>query len=453
MKNISNQYVLGARQYNGCARTTLDGLPGSSGGGVLVVACSEQGTKTNEIALKGVLSSANNVNGRDGVKPLTPNANWTDDVVPITKEAGQAAFDAYTGVAMFTKEINGAAGKDLYFDPNNPKRPEQPVSDNPFEPGSVKTNSVYDTLPPDDNIYGLRPNETPTTKPQTTSGTGSKTPKDYLLYQCKPGPNTDYRVRNGVALGVTGVSTHARINATDPNDPARVGALGVVCGPWSSVPWSNNYLYLWVYGYTKSNAKLLDMTTGVYGLLYDYFINVAERRSEMSVSDESIFKDIFRPTSMQMCPPNYYLHGLDFTVKPNPITSPDGTVDNRPEVVGITSITCAMSRRRITAIKNLPDNGDWGNETERLAGTLKISLAHSKPKEYKWSTDLYFNLSQHIGNPYLINPPDVTSVSTSCGSVTTTSGVEYLPVTGILLETQTQGTFRGLQLQCAGNVP
>jgi hypothetical protein len=49
--------------------------------------------------------------------------------------------------------------------------------------------------------------------------------------------------------------------------------------------------------------------------------------------------------------------------------------------------------------------------------------------------------------------PDITTVSTSCDTVTTAAGEEYLPVTGLLLETKTQGIFRGLQLQCAGSVP
>jgi hypothetical protein len=198
--------------------------------------------------------------------------------------------------------------------------------------------------------------------------------------------------RADVAVGIIGGATSARDDAG-----AFVGELYLVCAPYSTKPWSDNFRFLKVMhpGFTGEMVDkdgdgtaeplfqdILHRASAGTKDLSDWLWNAFELRF-LDRSDSSI-ESTTRPPSLKMCPPNYVLSGLKLNWHDEDI------------LVGVSDIDCT------------PVNQAAGTTSSTWGPRDQFPLyADTKYQGYRWSRkdsgDInlfsHFSLDQRIGVP------------------------------------------------------
>ena len=176
-----------------------------------------------------------------------------------------------------------------------------------------------------------------------------------------------------------------------------MGSLALVCGPWSSLPYTMNWRHLGTLGMT--NTSLYDSWVGGnvhFKRLHDFLVDSFEREGNTTNSEV-----LLRPPSLKMCPPNYMLRSI--------MTWEKGDDTDSREIVGLHALNCIRSER------NQEAGYSWGGDFAELTVHLTpqtSSLVERANYIYPWYeagtnpkvspppfTDRDLDLRQRIGNP------------------------------------------------------
>ncbi len=151
------------------------------------------------------------------------------------------------------------------------------------------------------------------------------------------GNSDDVRTNAGLGVGFIG-SLQYNPDHPDPtaDEGSVVGILRMVCTPWSSVPFVRNWSFLQTIGTSATNSKRSTaLVPNSFRTLAHSLATIAEWRHDANDPEDAYL----RPLSMKTCPPNYFLRGVDFHVRPHPDDA------NRAILAGITHLRCQRSRR------------------------------------------------------------------------------------------------------------
>jgi hypothetical protein len=148
----------------------------------------------------------------------------------------------------------------------------------------------------------------------------------------------------------------------------------MVCTPWSSVPFVRNWSFLQTIGTSARNTgPNTAMVPNSFGTLAHSLATIAEWRHDPNEPEDAYL----RPLSMKTCPPNYFLRGVDFHVRPHP-----GNAD-QAILAGITRLHCQRSIR--------PHNN------EPIGERIVIELYDPEDSCQMHLGDDCFSLGQQIG--------------------------------------------------------
>lgn len=298
----NQQWIHDPVGYQHCIATTLDGREGSSGGALayqpkdkvghffLRARGLDQGCAAPTADSCKLWDLQNSVQ----LEPERPEANW------------QSIF------TTADEDVKRWADRDKSYGPN--PDPFNPVPHQLESDGTPKCTGDKDpqtelcrsfSKPESNDVWGNPPDidELPI---QTYDGSqDSTTPEEHrsVRFLCnysgfrQLGPRM--RTHAGIALGLVGTATKP-----DANDGV-VGSLGIICGPWSAIAWSDNWRFLMING--RQMKQGLDAAGDFvpramlsWALPLSYEVRV----------DPNISEPYPRPISMKMCPPNYFLNGV-----------------------------------------------------------------------------------------------------------------------------------------------
>ena len=181
-------------------------------------------------------------------------------------------------------------------------------------------------------------------------------------------PWHDKRTNAAIAYGITGSTTKFD---DAHNDDARIGSFALVCGPWSSLPYTMNWRHLGTLGMTNPSPYESWMSGArvAYQKLYTFLIDTFEREA-MSTSNEVLL----RPPSLKMCPPNYMLRSM--------LTWEKGDSALSREIIGVHALNCVRSERNMEAGYSW-EGGEFDELTVYLTPKVTSFLERSR-HIYDW---------------------------------------------------------------------
>jgi hypothetical protein len=144
----------------------------------------------------------------------------------------------------------------------------------------------------------------------------------------------------GIALGFIG-------NSTNPSAQGMIENLHVVCGPWSSAPYVDNWSFIFHIGrsFNGNSDTILGAKIPYVGRLRYSVMRFSELREYVG----SLIHTHLRPISLKMCPPNYALNGIVFVYEDFKIS-------------GIESLICVKTNpdveTSIFLVKSMKNNDD-----------------------------------------------------------------------------------------------
>ncbi len=233
----------------------------------------------------------------------------------------------------------------------------------------------------------------------------------------------------GIGVGFLG-SLGYNPDETAPvaNEGSTVGLLRLICTPWSSVPFVTHWNLLNSIGTSSRNSR--DQTAIVprlFGTLAHSLATIAEWRL-----DEESGQDYLRPVSMKTCPPNYFLNGVDFHVRPHPEDA------SRAIVGGITALRCRASRR--------PHNN------EEIDPFVDVNLYEPDdvcPHEFG---DRCFSTGQQIGWSRRPSLPECEEDTDTHCLDTTYCATDEIAI-GFAYRRESDGFISNLAMNCTSSIP
>lgn len=291
--------------YQNCIRTSLDSIPGSSGGAMLMSwpYYSEADSKylryLNARRAYGVVNG-NTAEGTD---------NWSN-VAQTAQGVPQGHFTSITvgdqDYERWGKRTTTHANDQNLFEPV----PLQPATDGlpTCEVFSQDQPCAY-SIPQSNDAWEQPEQGAPLTSFERDEDADKETEIEtetrrytcnYNFYYGDKLMNHKFRHKAGMVVGLIGTSTH-----TYYNEEAAVASLGIICAPWSSQSWSDNWNWLLKFLRVRTeggDARQNSVWQPVLRLALPFMIEQRqERESEPAY---------LRPMSMKMCPPNYMLKGV-----------------------------------------------------------------------------------------------------------------------------------------------
>ena len=421
---------------------SLDAITGSSGGGVLQP---QRKLIRNSVREHPALVDPAAVQfGSDATELET--TDWT---IPIPQDQN-GNYENYILANPISDQVARWGGRDRGEDSGDPFNPipDQPPSDG--EPPKCQeqhdgkvlctpdtvTNDAFPDIPPSgfspydwdgDGDPDEREREHESSGPVRTIACGHSHPSF-------AGDSEDMRLDGvGVASGFIG---SVRYNPDFEDDDvldedSTVGFLRMVCAPWSSVPFVQNWPFLRTAGTSYFGTKR-DLSTntrefrGFGDSLSDALVNFAEWRYQ-DETDPANDERYLRPMSMKTCPPNYFLNGLRFQTRP----APSG--DHRV-LSGITELKCQLGTE---SSAGLPYNVTRPLDLDPDEGSCTFTMG-----------DQCFSRSQFIGIPRDLGLPECGSVSAPQACVTTTTCGQGKVVSGWRYSRDEDGMIDQFALDC-----
>jgi hypothetical protein len=366
--------------YTACIKTTLDSVAGSSGGVMLMP--TPLYSEVSDLYFF-TESSRQSYGVLNGSTELATTSSWKDDTI-VETENGMPK-EHYTLITLGDINYKNWGARSFTFDTSNTPNfftpiPNQPSSDGspPCEP--MPSGGCSYSFPVDNAVWGQPESEAPvasypsiTPAPADMPNTGAsgqppQRDKKTVRLQCNYGRyngdvilNQNFRTKAGMAIGFVGTATDDY-----PDASTAVASLGVLCAPWSSASWSDNWY--WILRHMRrrwegnSDAAQSDVWQPVLRLALPFMYEWRRERE----TDERML----RPMSMKTCPPNYILHGV-------------GVFHNSNKLVGLNKLICQ------------------NNRTEKLEVDLKPIQGPVGVNAWSYEIrDRLFTLDQRIGNPY-----------------------------------------------------
>lgn len=308
-------FAVGTSEYRDCVDTTLDAAKSSSGGMVLSPVLFDN--ISPRLGMNGAAIFQGGAGPAEWASPF-PKTTSEDDEPNTFPKGFMAATLADSQAVAWAKRDHGA-------EPFAP-RPVQPDKNGPW---------CTNCRPWANNIWGVPP--TGSARPPALNPVEPDTPPDEReeagdAFDTDNDDTTllgwthycDYRGsgfahEEGVAVGVVGSLTTSGIQG--------VGSLRLVCAPWSSVSYTENWPFLKFVGRRLPQGDDTLETGWAW-----WSANLPSALSYMYEHYLGSIEPLYRPASMKLCPPNFYLQG---------IVSAYDTQDDH--LKGVTHLICARA--------------------------------------------------------------------------------------------------------------
>ena len=393
--------------YVNCIRTTLGSVAGTSGGAMLMGATGFR-EDTSEFFRKDVYRHAYGVlNGSTAEGTEEDPDGWDGDSI-VESDGGFPTEEHQTAVTLGDAAYVQWSKRTTTFEDSSQNLfqpgPKQPATDG--EPscemipgqgcvyGSVASNSIWGTPEADAPVKNFPAAILPQTalpgepgvgedgEPQETTAIETVVLScDYNRYYGEEILKSTFRTRAGVAVGLIGTATDRY-----PDESTRVASLGVICAPYSTSSWTDNWN--WVLKHMRvrwtgeEDTREQSAWMPILRLALPF---MTEWRKELPQME-----DYIRPMSMKTCPPNYLLAGV-------------GIYHNATELTGITSLRCRNSDGDILTTPLKPSQG---------------------PAPGVWEYEFHdrrFSMEQRIGSP---SPTGSTYEDLECPTDFVMSGIQ-----------------------------
>ena len=382
--NISCNHPTWRAYYDSALGVSLDGLAGSSGGIALVPSAGETGIRPYLLDGVGIISLAND-----------PDPDCTlDSWCTTLNNAESASADTYIALSLNNQDIvdwslRGDPGpRGTVAEPSPEQRgkewPECKGLEDPAYPGGC---FIFTSLPPGGSNPNVRIVFIDEVELEKDSDHPPPTEEDIVFVCDRPGLANNAETHAGVAIGLLGAST-----TPSEQEESAIGSLALVCAPWSSYPYTSNWRFVTYLGELLSHEGGASPDTFVskfsrsYGLLSRGLGYMFERRCISPTCGTTLL----RPPSMQLCPPNYVMEGVNFIV-------------HNKQFVGVSALRC------VSTDKN-------GKRVEKRVPLNPDTLYSGQFGDYEVAGEA-FSLEQHIGRANLMTGDDSLSVSCPTGTV------------------------------------
>mgnify|MGYP003374732262 CR=1 FL=1 len=414
-----------------CIDTNLDSLEGMSGGHILVKSEKESRLFEGTFQSWGILQSI----GLDALIRNTPQADkeynlWGPGVeMQDSSEYSKPVKNYVTTIHPFDQDDKVASRYELGFDPLNPVPLRSvdevlpdcripPAGDPCIEYGGELIGNKFGDPPTDiptlfvNPVYtdGLIEEVGVSTSPQAISIStpneirGYRLTCDSWIFKNKHELHT-IGAGPGVAIGFVGSKSFLSdypFLKSDGDKPV-LGSLRIICAPWTSRPFTDNWQFLFWGGRKSEYDKIKSTHDSSVDFLFKGLTTSFEQR-DVIVNNNPV--STVRPISMKTCPPNYLLKGFNVIYNNEDPTS--------IYIVGIESLLCVDTANNPTDTpKLLTVCLDPANISQSPNGCSEGGLI---PPAWNNITNAYtinnipFSLAQEIGETIQRTPNVITPV-------------------------------------------
>jgi hypothetical protein len=460
----SDSVIRNTSNYQHCVTTSLDAVPGWSGGPAFgEIAVQDEGD---------VMRSWGTLHAISRVIPNDTDANWYNSGVVTPNVKPNDIF--YTSVSLLGPNVVGESRRDYDYNLDTTEDHEgvlDQLSEYPdgfYQPGN--------SVPSGCDLGVFCNNVDPT--PGESVGLGSRT--DVVESACRdayaPLAQGGARVANGYMVGWIGAATNSPLQYSGIGDDRDIndtlGPLFGVCAPWSSESylfnWSalrfmgpprgkNTVLYTpFEYDHGRFGSNLAHALPSMFEVSKREWLSSFDFLNSEGTTNTTVGEpfDLLRPPSMQMCPPGSALKGVQVSVRhceasddcPEFDPSPNGCVLIDGESCGSDgSFICldgvcqqpivkGIYRLHCVDLTTSPDYNQWF-EVPTLT-----TLSFGEFRYRHGRSEAYMSLDNFIGNTYETRL-DQHYMDLGCDDAGTLVG-------GFVVDSSTNRIVTGLGLTC-----
>ena len=371
-----------ASNYTNCIKTSLDSVESSSGGALLMGPPAYWESEDLYYRPDRIRYAYGVLNGSE--TSLSNPDGWNSNSIETTNNG--APGDYYTSVTLGdVNYVRWGRRTITHEDISTPNlfepAPDQPVTDGTPPCHPIEGQGCFFSTPAYNGVWGTPESGAPVAgfpnsddldsspgAPNTgASGNRPERGKRTVRLLCDYGHyngvrilKQKFRTQAGMAIGIIGTST-----TEFPDDSSRVADLGIICAPWSTASWTDNWNWLLRHMRSRWDGQPNTRENSVWQPILRLALPfMTEWRREHSGAERYV-----RPGSMKTCPPNYVLYGL-------------GVHHRDGQLVGVNRLLCR--------------NNLGGTHVAMVSPVIKSPSDSIRWQSYKFA-DREFHLSQRIG--------------------------------------------------------